>query len=126
MLDPTDPRYVTGSPEDQKRARADWHRQRYIAQVMGSDLEIPRADIAPLRFGVVEDTRTGTFYRRRRDQLPDLDYTSATAYYVDAAGSPVLLERPSTGPTNRSELEAQQAEREARRNAPKPPPRGMR
>ena len=64
LLDPADQRYVTGSPEDRKRARDEWHRHRYAAQVMRSDLEeIPRADLAPLRFGVVEDTRTGAFYR---------------------------------------------------------------
>ena len=106
LLDPADQRYVTGSPEDRKRARDEWHRHRYAAQVMRSDLEeIPRADLAPLRFGVVEDTRTGAFYRPRRDGLVDLEYANAIAYYVDAAGTPVLLERPP-GPQNRAELEA--------------------
>ena len=125
LLDPTDPRYVTGSPENRKHARDEWHRARFAGQVMSSQLEeIPRAHITFLRFGQVEDTRTGTFYRRRRDQLPDLDHANAVAYFIDAAGTPVLLERP-TGPKNRAELEQQQAEREQRRNAPKPRPTWM-
>ena len=39
MLDPNHARYVTGTPEDRERARREWHRQRFIAQVMRSDLE---------------------------------------------------------------------------------------
>jgi hypothetical protein len=38
--------------------------------------EIPRADIEPLRFGIVEDVRTGRLFRQRRDGLIDLDWTS--------------------------------------------------
>jgi hypothetical protein len=123
LLDTADPRHVTGSPEDRQRARDQWHRHRYTAQVMRSDLEeIPRKEIAPLRFGLVEDTSTGAFYRPRRDGLVDLEYmTNAVAYYVDAAGSPVLLERPP-GPQNRAEFERRQAERERRKAAPKPRP----
>ena len=121
-LDPAHSKFVEGSEADRKRARDEWHRHRYIAQVMASDLEeIPRADITPLRFGVVEDTRTGDFYRPRRDGLVDVNFTNATAYYVDAGGTPVLLERPP-GPQNRAEREARQAAREQRRNTPKPRP----
>jgi hypothetical protein len=66
LLDPADQRFVTGTEADRKRARDQWHQQRFTAQVTGSDMEeIRRADVAPLRFGVVEDTRTGAFYRRR-------------------------------------------------------------
>ena len=82
-LDPAHSKFVEGSEADRKRARDEWHRHRYIAQVMASDLEeIPRADITPLRFGVVEDTRTGFFYRPRRDGLVNVNFTNATAYYV--------------------------------------------
>jgi hypothetical protein len=127
LLDRADPRYVTGSPEDRKRARDEWHRHKYIAEVMRSGLEeISRAEISPLRFGAVEDTRTGDFYRPRRDGLVDLNWTSAVAYYCDDAGTPILLERPSSGPQNRAEFEAHAAEREQRRNAPKPKPAWMR
>ena len=80
LLDPADARYVTGSPEDRKRAAEEWHRHRYAAQVMRSDMEeIPRSEVAPFRFGVVR-TRTGSFYRPRRDGLVDLEHTNALAY----------------------------------------------
>ena len=120
FLDPSHERYATGTPEDRERARREWRQNRFTAQVMSSGMnEIPRSDIAALRFGVVEDTRTGTFYRVRRDGLIDLEWTNANAYFVDAAGAPVLLEQPP-GPKNRAELEQREAEREARRSAPKP------
>lgn len=66
----------------------------------------------------------GTFYRERHDGLIDLAWSTATAYYVNAAGTPILLE-PPPGPQNRAELEAQQAEREPRDAAPKPRPAWM-
>ncbi len=96
FLDPGHARYATGTPEDRERARREWRQTRFTAQVMSSGMnEIPRSDIAPMRFGVVEDTRTGTFYRVRRDGLVDLDWTNATAYFVDAGGTPILLEPPT-------------------------------
>jgi hypothetical protein len=126
-LDPSHPKYVTGSEEDRKQARAEWHRQRFIADVMRSNLpEIPRSDLKQLPFGQLEDTRNGTFYRPRRDGLIDLACTPAVGYYVDVAGIPVLLEPPA-GAKNRAELEAQQAGREQRRAAQASrTPRGMR
>ena len=93
FLDPNHARYVTGTPEDRERARREWHRQRFIAQVMCSELEeIPRDDITPHRFGTVEDVRTGRLFRQRRDGLIDLDWTDANAYYMDPNGTPILLE----------------------------------
>jgi hypothetical protein len=115
-LDPNDARFVVGTEADRKRAREDWHRQRFIAQVMGSGLqEIPRSHVEPFKFGLVEDTRNGRFYRCRRDALVDLNHTNATAFYVGHDGVPVLLEEPANGPQNRDELDAQQAERQERR-----------
>jgi hypothetical protein len=123
LLDPAHPRYVTGSPEEREQARREWQQHRFTAQVMASNLEeIPRAHLELHRFGVVEDDRTGTFYRPRRDGLIDLEFTNAVAYYVDADGVAVLLERPS-GPATRSEVEQRRAEREQRRNTPQAAPR---
>jgi hypothetical protein len=123
MLNPTDPVFVVGSPQEQAQARAEWHRQRLIAQLMRADnvKEIPRADLRAFHAGVLEDTRTGEFYRPRRDGVIDLQYTQAVAYFFDAAGSPIVLERPS-GIQNRAEFEERQAERERRRSAPRPKP----
>jgi hypothetical protein len=105
LLDPEHPRYVTARQIDRKRARDEWHRHRFVAEVMRANLEeIPRADLEFLRFGTVEDIRTGDLYRLRRDGLVDLEYTNAVAYYVGADSVPVLLERPP-GPQTRAELE---------------------
>ena len=124
ILDPADPKYVTGSEEERKEARQAWYRQRFTAQVMSRDdlEEIPRANLHPLRGPrLLEDTATGAFYVPRRDGLIDLDYIpDAVAYYVDPAGTPVLLERPTGGAKSRAELEQRRAERERRRNAPRP------
>jgi hypothetical protein len=105
LLDPTSSRYVEGTEEDRQRARAEWHRQRYIGQVMGSSLEeIPRSDLSFGRFGIVEHVPSGRLYRARRDGIIDLSFVDAAAYYCDQAGTPVLLEPPS-GPQSRQELE---------------------
>ena len=124
LLDPASPRFVTGSEDDKKQAREEWRRQRFIADVMRSDLtEIPRSNLEPFRYRTLEDTTTGTFYEPRLDGLIDLSYIpAAVAYYIDGSGLPVLLEEPH-GPKTRAELEARQAEREQRRNAIQSPSR---
>lgn len=121
VLDPADARYVTGSEEDKKQARAEWYRARFITEVMRANLEeIPRADLQEHRHLGLEDTRTGEFYVARRDGLVDLAFVpAAVAYFTDLSGLPILLEKPS-GPQNRAELEQLKADREARRNAPQP------
>lgn len=75
-----------------------------------SDLEESPRTVQPLRFGVVEDAKTGRFFRQRRDGLVDLQFTNATAYYIDGAGTPVLLE-PPPGPKTRAELAAREEAR---------------
>ena len=93
FLDPSDARYVTGTPEEREGARREWHRQRFIAQATRSDLEeLPRDDIQPHPFGTVEDARTGLLLRQRRDGLIDLDWTDATPDHMHPAGTPLLLE----------------------------------
>ena len=126
LLDPNDERFVTGSEADRKQAREEWHRQRFIADVMRSDLvEIPRSNLEPFRYRTLEDTTTGTFYQPRLDGLIDLNYNpGAVAYYIDATGLPVLLEEPA-GPRTRAELEQYHVAREQRRNARKPRPAWM-
>lgn len=118
-IDPADRRFVEGSEEDRRRAREQWHRSRFEAEVMRSGLtEIPRANLRPVMRAMLEDDRDGTFYLPRRDQLVDITFTNAVAFFAAADGSLVLLERPAGMVKNRLELEQRQAEREARRNAP--------
>lgn len=131
VLDPGDARYVTGSDEDQAKARAEWHRARFTHEVLSSKLEeIPRSRLQPVRGmrGMLEDTdsRDGDYYVVHRGTSVDLTFAeNLVAYYFDPAGVPVLLERPN-GIRSRAELEKRKAERAERRNAPKPPRRGKR
>jgi hypothetical protein len=38
LLDPTHPRFETGDEESRQQARAQWHRDRLVAQVLNSPL----------------------------------------------------------------------------------------
>ena len=70
-------------------------------------------------FGIVEDRADGRLYAVRRDALSDIDHAAGVAaYYLDETG-PHLLEEPP-GPQTRQGVEARQAARRARRDAPKP------
>lgn len=124
ILDPADARFATGSEAERAEARRQWYRARFTHEVLSRDdlVEIPRANLRPLRGRLLEDTEDGNFYLPRRDGLIDLDYIpNAVAYYCAADGTPVLLERPGGGlPQTRQELAQRKAEREQRRNAPRP------
>ena len=125
ILDPADPRYVTGSEEERVEARREWLRARLTHDVLSSKLpEIPRSRLQPVRGlrGMLEDTEspTGDYYVVYRGASVDLSFAeNIVAYYFDAAGVPVLLERP-TGVKSRAELEQRRAERAQARNAPRP------
>jgi hypothetical protein len=124
ILDPANAIYAVGSEKDREQARREWHRQRFAVQVAASSLEqLQAADLESHRFSIVEHTPTGRLYRVRRDELPDLGYSTATAYYI-AAGQPVLLE-PPPGPETRQGVEARQEARRQRRAAKKPRPAWM-
>jgi hypothetical protein len=124
LLDPNDPKYVTGSQEEQKQAREDWRRAMRVRKVVASDrTEIPRAKLKQGPFGLLEHD-DGTYYRPvggDPDHLPDAHH-----YYVTENGDIVLLEPPASGPKTRAELEQQQRDRDERRHAPKPKPAWMR
>ena len=42
LLDPADPRFLVGSPEDRDRERAEWRAQRFAAEVFRSGLPSSR------------------------------------------------------------------------------------
>lgn len=115
-LDHADPIFVTGTPEQQQQARAEWRRQRFTAEVMKSKLqELPRSVLDFGRY-MITNTKTGHLYQPVSGDSVDLSYSpAAVAYYISAAGDPVLLERP-TGPQTTTELEAQQVARQQRRD----------
>jgi hypothetical protein len=129
ILDPSDHRLHTGTPEQQLEARRELRRNSRIARIVNNPAltEIPRHE---LKFGahpgrVIEHVASpdGDFY------LPfggDPDYTGddVTAYFFSASGNPILLQR-CRHPASRHELEQTLAERQAARNAPKPRPAWM-
>jgi hypothetical protein len=43
MLDPADPRFVTGTEQDREAARREWHKQRFLAR----DLDLGRGRGSP-------------------------------------------------------------------------------
>jgi hypothetical protein len=123
MMDPSDARLHTGTPAQMEQARREFRRQQRLQIAMRSGLpELPRKDLSRRRFGILEDRVSGNFYRAIRGELTDPKHSSAVGYVINEAGDSVYLERPVGSPQNRDELEAQQAEREARRAAPKPTP----
>ena len=77
-------------------------------------------DLVPVRGGIVEHLPSGNFYALCRGEITDSVYTGAVAYFEDASGGIRFLEPPSGFPSNRAELEQRRAERERRRNAPRP------
>jgi hypothetical protein len=125
VLDPGDHRLHTGSPSDREEARPEWYRNSCAAKVMNAGWrEIPRGQLAFHKFGVIEDTETGDFLRVFGG---DPDYAeSVVAFYVTHDATPVMLAPVVGVPRNRAELQQTRAEREARRNAPKPRPAWMR
>ena len=116
----------TGTAEEQARARAEFQRQERVAAAMRSGAtEIPRGALRFERNGRVVDERSGTLYVLYRGDTVDPTFQVLPAYYVSASGDVGWLEHPAGGPQTVDELEAKRAEREARRNAPKPRPAWM-
>lgn len=112
VLDPSSPRLVAGSPDEQKEARLLWHRHRFISRVVNSDrVEIPRLELVFLKRGIIEHEPTGDWYRAiggDPEFLPNAEW-----YFVTEGGDPVMLERAS--PSGRAEFEQLRAERDERR-----------
>jgi hypothetical protein len=119
------------SDEDEIEGRVDVaarereRRERQLREAMASGLpELPRSRLAFGRF-VIEDEATGDFFAPLRGEFFEAKYSAAIAFYIDEDGQPRFLERPP-GPRNRAELEAKQAARLARKNAPRRRPAWMR
>ena len=124
LLDPSSSRFVTGTAEEQEEARREWRRHMLIREVVRSDrVEIPRAELVSRRFGILEHESTGSYDRAVGGDPQFLRH--AEWYFVTEAGDVLLLERPSSGPQSRQELEQLEADREARRNTPKLKPAWM-
>ena len=109
-LDPNDPRLITGTPQEQERARREFARQREIQAIMRRiDREIPRSELIFGRW--VEVASTGELFH---PWLGDVWFApEGVVYYVDETGFPRLLE--PADPPSRAELERRQAAKEQRR-----------
>ena len=96
--------------------------QRRIEQARAAGW--PQLALADLAFGRwVEHTPTGRLYCLRRGETDAAVYAGATAFYLNDQGAIRFLEAPpSNQPQSRGELVQRQAEREQRRNTPKPRP----
>jgi hypothetical protein len=116
-LDPSDPRFVTGTDDTRRQARDEFRRQQRLHIAMRSTLpELPRSDLAFHKFGI-EDIASGNYYKAIRGELTDPNHSAAVGYYINELGDPVYLERPVGSPQNRDELNELRAEREQRRQA---------
>jgi hypothetical protein len=119
VLDPTNPKLVTGTPEEQDQARREWKRHERIRQIVTSaKTEIPRSEVVFERFWI-EHEPSGDFYCPFAGDPEFAD--DVPAYYVAASGEPIMLQR-THNPANRAELEQSRRAREERRNAPKQTP----
>jgi hypothetical protein len=63
-------------------------------------------------------------FKLRTDEVPDLEFVNAVAFYRDESGFPRLVEAPP-GPSTRQGVEARQAARAEKRNAARPKPSWM-
>ena len=109
-LDPADKRLITGTPQEQERARREFARQREIQAIMRRiDREIPRSDLIFGRW--VEVASTGELFH---PWAGDVWFApEGVVYYFDETGFPRLLE--PADPRSRSELEKRKTAKEQRR-----------
>ena len=115
-LSPFDP-LVEGDEQSKRQARAQARQRERLALAMKSGWpELARKD---LDFGrVIVHEPTGDFFHLVRGEVYGGGHDPVDAYYIDAAGYVVFLQRPTSGPKNQDELEQRRAERAQRQAAP--------
>ena len=113
-LDPASSLFVTGTPQDQERARAQFRKEQRLRIAHDSGRpELRRADLRFDHHYVVHEP-TGALYMQMRGEVASGYYDNVDAYFVNQAGEAVFLQRPP-GPQTLDELSEARAEREARR-----------
>lgn len=121
----SDQELVEGGEDAERRARDEERRERLIRIAMSSGKPCLAAEeLQPAHLSLLEHRETGEFFVVSRGEQ-DGEWAEFAAYFIARDGSPVFLERPSSGPASRAELAEQQAEQEQRRNAPRPRPAWM-
>jgi hypothetical protein len=122
MMDPADPRLVTGTPEQIDQARREFRRHQKLQIAMRSGLpEIPRSDLAFHKFGRIEDIASGNFFHAMRGKVTDPRHSPAVAYYVTEDATPIYVERPvgapRTGPNSKHSRPSARAVTQNRRRS---------
>jgi hypothetical protein len=106
--------------ENERREREDRRRQQRVAHAMRAGWpELPRSDLSFGRF-VVEHVPSGNYFKPMGGEVIVSD-DAVAAFFVDADGDAVLLERPTSGPRSRPERDDR-----ARPAKPAPKPRRIR
>ena len=117
IVDPNDPRLVTGTPDEQRQARREYERARIARHIIATKEELPLSelDFEALGGRLIEHvaSRDGDFYRMFGGD-PGHAGDDVTTYFINAAGDPVMLQR-ATNPSSRTELEQKQAAKAQRR-----------
>jgi hypothetical protein len=94
----TDQELIEGGEPAQARARDELRREQRLRVAMSSGWpELPRSDLAPAHFGLLEHKPTGEFYSVSAGEQSGGTFDTAAAFYIDQAGDPVFLERPASG-----------------------------
>jgi hypothetical protein len=119
IVDPNDPRLIVGTPDDQRRARREFERQRVTRAIVATKTEIPRAELNFEALGgrVIEHvaSRDGDFYFVFSGD-PSYVGHDVRSYFVNVAGDPVLLQR-AHNPSSRADVERMLEAREQRKAA---------
>ena len=114
VTDPSDHRLFSGTIDDQRQARREYARHSRIRRIVKSGRdEIPRAELTPIRHGMLEHEATGNWYRPFGG---DPDFGTAdhiSAYTMTETGDALLLENAGS----RHEFEEKLAAKKACRAA---------
>ena len=108
-FNPNDPRLVTGTPDQQRRARREWEAARAAHAIISTKEEIPRSQLVFSKYWIEDEQ--GNFFREFGGD-PAYAYT-VRFFYFNPDGMPIMLE--PADPPNRAELERRQARKEQRR-----------
>ena len=120
-----------GTPEERKAGQGRRQGEKLqrdqrerIAMQSGKPC-LSASDLGPAHLGLLEHAPTGDYYRVSRGEQYGEQRDTFAAFIINRDGSVTFLERPSSGPQNRDELDQARADREARRAAPRPRPAWM-
>jgi hypothetical protein len=108
VRDPNSPELVSGTPEEQRRKRLEWQRERNAQGIRERWEEIPSERLVSGRYWL-EDVETGNLYRPFGG---DPAFAPTVVAYFERDGWPVMLE--PCDPPSRTEIERRRAARQQR------------